>query len=85
MNLELTIEEPAGLCSKCQDDKLYTLGLRSLYRESNFIIITKDKMQEGVYDDNSLKFLFQLKPVSVKGTPAVVKKFAELVEKDEDR
>jgi len=33
---------------KCQGDRLYTLGLQSLYRGSNFIIITKEDMQ-GIY------------------------------------
>ena len=67
---------------KYQDDRLYTSGLRSLYRGANFIIITKEELKEGVYDDDILKFLFELEP---KGTLTVVKKFAELIQKEEDR
>lgn len=70
---------------KCQGDRLYASGLRSLYRGANFIILTKENIQEGVYDDDFLKFLFQLEPGNFKGTPAVVKKFAELIQKEEDR
>ena len=43
---------------KCQGDTLYTSGLQSLYKGSNLIIITKEDMQEAVYDDDFLKFLF---------------------------
>ena len=42
-------------------------------------------MQEGVYDGDFLNFLFQLEPINFKGTPAVGKKFAELIRKEEDR
>jgi len=70
---------------KYQGDRLYTSGLRSLYSGSNFIILTKENVQEGIYDDDFLKFLFQLEPVNFKGTPAVMKKFAELIQKEEDR
>jgi len=42
-------------------------------------------MEEGVYDDNFLKFLFQLEPVNFKVTPAAVKKFTKLIRKEEDR
>jgi len=70
---------------KCQGDRLFASGLRSLYSESNFIVLTKENIQEGIYDDDFLKFLFQLKPVNFKRTLAVVKKFAELIQKEEDR
>ena len=30
---------------KCQGDRLYTSGLRTLYREANFIVITKENIQ----------------------------------------
>ena len=30
---------------KCQDDRLYASGLRSLYSGSNFIIFTKENIQ----------------------------------------
>jgi len=42
-------------------------------------------MQEGLYDDDFLKFLFQLEPINFKGALAVVKKFTELIQKEEDR
>jgi len=70
---------------KCQGDRLYTSGLRSLYREDNFIVITKENIQAEVFDDDLLKFLFQLEPGNFKGSPAVVKKFAELIQKEEDK
>jgi len=54
-----------------------------LYKGSNYIIITKG--EQRVYDNDFLKFLFQLELVNFKGTPAIVKKFAELIRKEEDR
>ena len=70
---------------KCQGDRLYTSGLRTLYREANFIVITKENIQPEIFDDDLLKFLFQLEPGNFKGSPAVVKKFAELIQKEEDK
>ena len=70
---------------KCQGDRLYASGLRSLYNGSNFIFLTKENIQEAVYDDDLLKFLFQLEPDNFKGTPAVVKKFSELIQKEKDK
>jgi len=70
---------------KCQGDRLYASGIRSLYSGSNFIIITKENIQAEVYDDDLLKFLFQLEPGNFKGTPVVAKKFSELIQKEEDR
>jgi len=32
-----------------------------------------------------LKFLFQLEPVNFEGTPAIVKKFAKLIQKEKDK
>ena len=52
---------------KCQGDRLYALGLRRLYSGSNIIIITKENIQVEVFDDDLLKFLFQLKPSNFKG------------------
>ena len=45
----------------------------------------KENIQEGICDDDFLKFLFQLEPGNFRGTPAVIKKFAELFQKEEDR
>ena len=70
---------------KCQGDRLYASGLRSLYNGSNFIIITKENIQAEVFDDDLLKFLFQLEPGNFRGIPAAVKKFAELIQKEEDK
>jgi len=70
---------------KCQGDRLYASGLRSIYRGPNFIILNKENIQEGVYDDDLLKFLFHLKPGNFIGTLAVMKKFDELIQKEEDR
>jgi len=70
---------------KCQGDRLYASGLRSLYNGSNFIIITKEDIQVEIFDDDLLKFLFQLEPGNFKGLPAVVKKFSELIQNEEDR
>ena len=43
---------------KCRGDQLYASGLQCLYRETNYVIITKEGMKEGSYDDELLKFLF---------------------------
>jgi len=42
-------------------------------------------MQEGYYDDELLKFLFQLEPENFQGSPAVRNKFAELLKKEEEK
>ena len=47
---------------KCHEDRLYTTGLKCLLRTNNYAIVTKEGMQEGHYDDELLKFLFQLEP-----------------------
>jgi len=47
---------------KCQGDRLYSFRLRSLHRGANYIILTKEGMKEGIYDDDLLKFLLTLKP-----------------------
>jgi len=39
-------------------------------------------MKQGAYDDELLKFLFQLEPENFQGSPAVKSKFYELVKKD---
>jgi len=70
---------------KRQGDRLYASGVRSLYSGSNFVILTKENIQEGIYDDDFLKFLFQLEPINFKGMPTVVKKFDKLIQKEEDR
>jgi len=68
---------------KCQGDWLYTSGLGSIYKGPNFIILTKENIQEEVYDHDFLKFLFHLEPGNFRGTPAVDKKFAELIQKED--
>ena len=70
---------------KCQGDCLYASRLQSLYSKPNFIILTKENIREGVYDDDFLKFLFQLDPSNFERTPSVVKKFTELIQRKEDR
>ena len=64
---------------KCRGDRLYTSRLRSLWKGYNFIIITEEDMQEGVYDDDFLKFPFQLELGHFKRTPVIDKKFNELI------
>ena len=63
---------------KCQGGRLYISGLQSMYRGPNFIIITKEDIQ-GIYNDEFLKFLFQLELDNFKGTPAVEKKCVKLI------
>ena len=70
---------------KSQGDRFYTSRLRSLYGEPNFIIISKEDMQEGVRNNDFLKFSFQLEPGNFKETPVVLTKFAELIRKEEER
>jgi len=47
----------------------------------NFILITKQDVKERTYDDDFLKFLFQLEPENFKGTTAVERKVADLSRK----
>ena len=42
-------------------------------------------MQEGHYDDELLKFLFQLEPENFQGSPVVRNKFSELLKKEEEK
>jgi len=68
---------------KCQDDRLYRFGLQSPYRGPNFIIIIKKDTKERAYEEDFLKYLFQLKPSNFKRSPAMEKKFTELIQKEE--
>jgi len=85
MNLRLTAEEPVESLrsnvkvtnSMLQDNTVFTGG-------PNFIILTKENIQEGVCYDGLLKFLFHLEPSNFRGTPTIVKKFAELIHKEKD-
>ena len=58
---------------KCQYNRLYIFGLQSLCGGPNFIIITKEYMKDGIYDDHFLKCLFQLKRANFKRSPIVEK------------
>ena len=78
MNLELTIED---LVEPLQSNIVKT----NVYGRFNFIILTKEKIQEGVYDNDFQKFLFQLEPGTFRGTLVVVNKFAEFIQKEVDR
>jgi len=40
---------------------------------------------QGVYDEDFLKFLFQLVSDNLKETPTVEKKISELIRKEEER
>ena len=42
-------------------------------------------MNEGTYDDELLKFLFQLEPKNFQGSPVVRNKFSGLVKKEEEK
>jgi len=54
-------------------------------RGPNYIIITKEEIKDMVYDDELLKFPFQLEPRNFRGTTTIEKKFAELIRKEEER
>ena len=47
-----------ALAVECQIDRLYASGLKSVLRGADYILITKEGMKEGTYDDELLKFLF---------------------------
>ena len=69
---------------KCQGDRIYASGLKSILRGFDYIVITKEGMKEGIYDDELLKFLFQLEPENFQGSSVVRNKFLELVKKEEE-
>jgi len=70
---------------KCHGNRLFTTGLRCLLRADNYAIITKEGMQEDYYDDELLKFLFQLEPENFQGSPIVRNKFSNLLKKEEEK
>ena len=53
---------------KCQGDRLYSSKFRSLHRGVNYIILTKEGMKEGIYNDKLLKFLLTLELENFEGS-----------------
>lgn len=51
-----------AIAVKCHGDRLYASGLKCLLRGADYVLITKEGMQDGKYDDEPLKFLLQLEP-----------------------
>ena len=49
-----------ALAVKCQGNCLCGSRLKCLLRKANYILTTKEGMQEGNYDDELLEFLFRL-------------------------
>ena len=45
------------LLVKCQGDRLYVCGLKSVLRRADYILVSKEGMKEGTCDDELLKFL----------------------------
>lgn len=70
---------------KYRGDRLYVTRLRCLLRTSECDIVTKEGMKENCYDNELLKFLFQVKPENFQGFTAVKSKFEELLKKEEDK
>ena len=71
-----------AIALKCHGDQLYASGLECLLRGVDYIIITKEGMQKGNYDDELLTFLLQLEPKNFQESTAIRRKFAELYKKE---
>ena len=69
---------------KHQGDRLYASRLKCLYRGTSYIIVTKERMMEGIYDDELLEFLFRLEPENFQGYTTIKNKFAKLVTTEEE-
>ena len=74
-----------ALAVKCHGDRLYASGLKCLLRRSDYIIVTKEGMQEGNYDDELLSYLLQLEHENFQRSTSVRRKFAELYNKEEEK
>ena len=70
---------------KCQGDKTCASELKSVLRGVDYILIAKEGMKEGTYDDEILKFLFQLERENFQGSPAGRSIFFELVNTEEEK
>ena len=66
---------------KCHGDRLYASGLKCLLWGTDFVLITKEGMHGGKYNDELLKFLIQMEPKNFQGSTAVRSKFTELLKK----
>jgi len=55
--------------------------LKYLLREKDYVLITKEGMQEDKYDDELLTFLLQLKPENFQGFTIDKRRFMELLRK----
>ena len=63
--------------------RIFVFGLRCLYLETSYVVLTKEGMLEGNYDRTLLKFPFKLELENFQGFTAIKNKFVELVRKRE--
>lgn len=54
-------------------------------RIDNYAIVAKEGLEKDHYDDELLKFLFQLEPENFQGSPSVQNKFSELLKKEKEK